>query len=111
VPKDPFARDDIGMRGSGHKLPCAVALKSIELFAHSSKPVRITKGGAGGGGQWRRHRRRGGVRIRGVGVARVRTTSAGPSTGEHTVERCSCMGRGRSRAAGGAGAASVPTLP
>ena len=50
VPKDPFARDDIGMRVPGHKLPCAVALKRIELLAHSGKPVRIPKGCAGGGG-------------------------------------------------------------
>ena len=44
MPENPFASDDVGVRGPRNKLPGAVPLKSIELFLHRGKPVRITKG-------------------------------------------------------------------
>ena len=48
VAKDPLACDDIGARRPGNQCPGTVPLKSVELFLHRGKPVRITKGCASG---------------------------------------------------------------
>ena len=42
--KDPLAADDIGARRPGNQCLGAVPLKSIELFLHRGKLVRVMKG-------------------------------------------------------------------
>ena len=80
VAKNPLAGDDVRARRPGNQCPGTVPLKSVELFLHRRKPVRITEGCASGHGKRRRLCDGGGEEVLIARGPQARTVNACPSS-------------------------------